>query len=84
MILSSNGDLLEDVKVFSSSESRVVATATTFTKEFLGRDIPEDFIFITKEMLDDSNAAKVFFSRLSVDIYGTIRNKLILSKESFS
>lgn len=67
-----NKNLLEDIKVFTSSERRVIATADTFCKAFLNtHDIPPDFIMVSKEMLDDSNAAKdslshvrTFFKRL--------------------
>jgi hypothetical protein len=54
-----NKNLLEDIKVFTSSERRVIATADTFCKAFLNtHDIAPDFIKVSKEMLDDSNAAK--------------------------
>jgi hypothetical protein len=54
-----NKSLLEDVKVYTSSERRVIATADTFCKAFLDtHDIAPDFIMVSKEMLDDSNAAK--------------------------
>ena len=54
-----NKSLLEDIKVFTSSERRVIATADTFCKAFLNtHDIDPQFIKVAKEMLDDSNAAK--------------------------
>jgi len=54
-----NKELLSDVAVYSSSEMRVVATAETFCKAFLDKkELPENLITISKEMLDDSNAAK--------------------------
>jgi hypothetical protein len=54
-----NKSLLEDVKVYTSSERRVIATAEIFVKSFLDLpELPENLISINKEMLDDSNAAK--------------------------
>ena len=54
-----NKGLLDDVKIFTSSERRVIATADTFCKAFLNtHDIAPDFIMVSKEMLDDSNSAK--------------------------
>ncbi|KAJ3309304.1 hypothetical protein HDV04_006246 [Boothiomyces sp. JEL0838] len=53
-----NKDLIQDLKVLSSSEKRVIDTAETFCKALLDKDIPSDLIVINKEMLDDSNAAK--------------------------
>ncbi|KAJ9076759.1 inositol hexakisphosphate and diphosphoinositol-pentakisphosphate kinase [Entomophthora muscae] len=54
-----NRALLEDVRIFSSSERRVLATAEAFSKPFLAlEDIPGDLIQVKKGMLDDSNDAK--------------------------
>lgn len=54
-----NRMLLEDVKVFTSSERRVIATADIFCKSFLKlSEMDPQFIKVAKEMLDDSNAAK--------------------------
>ncbi|KAI9291385.1 cortical actin cytoskeleton protein asp1 [Neoconidiobolus thromboides FSU 785] len=54
-----NKNLLDDVKVYSSSERRVVATAESFIKPFLNlKEIDPNFIQVEKEMLDDSNDAK--------------------------
>jgi inositol hexakisphosphate/diphosphoinositol-pentakisphosphate kinase len=50
---------IEDLKVYSSSEIRVIATAEAFCKAFLDSpDLPPHLIQIQKEMLDDSNNAK--------------------------
>jgi hypothetical protein len=52
-------DVLNDIKVFSSSEKRVVDTADAFCKSLLNvTELDSDFIRVSKEMLDDSNAAK--------------------------
>lgn len=54
-----NKHVLDDVKIFTSSERRVRATAELFTQRFLDlREVPKDMLLIRKEMLDDSNAAK--------------------------
>ncbi|KAF9917064.1 hypothetical protein BX616_002043 [Lobosporangium transversale] len=54
-----NKQVLDDVKIFTSSERRVRATAELFTQRFLDiREVPKDMLLIRKEMLDDSNAAK--------------------------
>src|SRR5690348_4284736 len=54
-----NKNVLDDVKIFTSSERRVRATAELFTQRFLDiREVPRDMLLIRKEMLDDSNAAK--------------------------
>ncbi|KAF9366071.1 hypothetical protein BGX34_006457 [Mortierella sp. NVP85] len=54
-----NKHALDDVKIFTSSERRVRATAELFTQRFLDlREVPKNMLLIRKEMLDDSNAAK--------------------------
>ncbi|KAJ3107695.1 hypothetical protein HK100_003533 [Physocladia obscura] len=54
-----NPAVLDDVKIYSSSERRVTATAEVCAKALLDTDLlPDDLIKINKEMLDDSNAAK--------------------------
>ncbi|CAG8539284.1 855_t:CDS:2 [Cetraspora pellucida] len=54
-----NKNVLDDIKMYTSSERRVVATAEIFARTFLDvNDIPENVIETRKEMLDDSNSAK--------------------------
>lgn len=58
-LLLLNKNVLNDVKVFSSSERRVIASANLFSTAFLDmEELPEDFMNIRKDLLDDSNAAK--------------------------
>ncbi|KAG1148523.1 hypothetical protein G6F37_004245 [Rhizopus arrhizus] len=54
-----NRQVLEDVKIFSSSERRVRDTAQVFARWFLGNpETLEGVISESKYLLDDSNAAK--------------------------
>ncbi|KAF7729847.1 hypothetical protein EC973_003581 [Apophysomyces ossiformis] len=54
-----NRNIMDDVKIFSSSERRVRATADVFARWFLGQpDSIEGVISESKYLLDDSNAAK--------------------------
>ncbi|KAI9744762.1 MAG: hypothetical protein M1818_001687 [Claussenomyces sp. TS43310] len=54
-----NKEVLDEVHVFSSSERRVTTSAQIWASAFLGeKDLPNDFITIRKDLLDDSNAAK--------------------------
>ncbi|KAI9256202.1 histidine phosphatase superfamily-domain-containing protein [Sporodiniella umbellata] len=54
-----NKNLYQDVKILSSSERRVRATADVFTRYFLGQpESIEGIISESKYLLDDSNAAK--------------------------
>ncbi|CAG8647839.1 11735_t:CDS:2 [Funneliformis caledonium] len=58
-LLIMNRNVFDDVKMYTSSERRVSATADIFSRTFLDiSDIPEEIIETRKEMLDDSNAAK--------------------------
>lgn len=66
-----NSDILQTVKVYTSSERRVISTAeiflTVFHSHFLESiKIP---LTISKEMLDDSFAAKAQMDRVKQDLY---------------
>ena len=68
-----NREILHDVKIYTSSERRVIATAEIFSKVFLNADdLPSESLIITKEMLDDSNAAKSQMESVKLKIYSLL------------
>ncbi|ODQ63711.1 hypothetical protein NADFUDRAFT_11208, partial [Nadsonia fulvescens var. elongata DSM 6958] len=54
-----NPNTLNDIKVFTSSERRVIASSQIWACAFMNvEELPENFLQIRKDLLDDSNAAK--------------------------
>ncbi|AAS52766.1 AER082Wp [Eremothecium gossypii ATCC 10895] len=69
-----NKNILRNIKIFSSSERRVLASAQLWAMALFGADeLGSDEISIRKDLLDDSNAAKDLMDKVKKQLKALLR-----------
>ncbi|KAJ1937242.1 inositol hexakisphosphate and diphosphoinositol-pentakisphosphate kinase, partial [Linderina macrospora] len=83
-LLLINRRLLDDVRIYSSTERRVLSTVNAYCTAFLNGQPFEDLITVRADMLDDSTEAKAEMETAKTQIRGFFNFAGALSANPFS